>query len=307
MLTLLPALLVICRPVDLLAARARRSASPEPTATGFWARGRRAASRRAPAHGLGRHRAGPRRRCARHLAAQRDRAAPTRSPSTARPTRSSGEQVLAAHFPAGDRRRRSWCSPTPTRRRGRRPRSRRSTGIEPSVAAAGDHGRPVASSRRTLDRSRRTATAAYDTVDRVRDARARGARRRRDGRRRHRDRPRHPAASHRRQPGDHPARRWSSCCSSWCCCCARSSAPLILIATVVLSFGAALGLSALRLPSTSSASPARTPSLPAVRLRLPRRARHRLQHLPDDPGPRGGRDASAPGGARWSGWPRPAA
>ena len=36
-------------------------------------------------------------------------------------------------------------------------------------------------------------------------------------------------------------------------------------------------------------------SLAAVRLRLPRRARHRLQHLPDDPGPRGGRRRSAPG------------
>ena len=30
-----------------------------------------------------------------------------------------------------------------------------------------------------------------------------------------------------------------------CCCCGRSLAPLILIATVVLSFGAALGISAL--------------------------------------------------------------
>ena len=78
----------------------------------------------------------------------------------------------------------------------------------------------------------------------------------------------------------------SSSWRSWRCSCGRCSAPLLLVATVVLSFAASLGTSALDLP----------PRLPlrrrryrfaALCFRLPGGARHRLQHLPDDSRPRG--------------------
>ena len=65
-------------------------------------------------------------------------------------------------------------------------------------------------------------------------------------------------------------------------------APLILIGTVILSFLAALGVGYfafdvhLRLPRLR-------PLAAALRLRLPGRARGRLQHLPDRPRPRGDR------------------
>ena len=42
--------------------------------------------------------------------------------------------------------------------------------------------------------------------------------------------------------------------------------------------------------------PGRGPELPVVRVRLPRRPGHRLQHLPDDPGPRGDRPPRHPPG-----------
>ena len=72
-------------------------------------------------------------------------------------------------------------------------------------------------------------------------------------------------------------------------------APVILIATVVLSFGAALGISALLFEYVFGFAGA-DPGLPAVRLRVPGGARHRLQHLPDDPGPRGDREPRHPAG-----------
>ena len=78
------------------------------------------------------------------------------------------------------------------------------------------------------------------------------------------------------------------------------TAPLILIATVVLSFGAALGLSSLVFTYVFGYPGSRL-QLPVVRLRLPGRAGHRLQHLLDDPGPRGDRQSTAPAGAR--SWP----
>ncbi len=45
----------------------------------------------------------------------------------------------------------------------------------------------------------------------------------------------------------------------------------------------------------------------AVHLRVPGRARHRLQHLPDDPGPRGNHPVRYPARRASPGWPRPAA
>ena len=61
------------------------------------------------------------------------------------------------------------------------------------------------------------------------------------------------------------------------------TAPLILLGTVVLSFSAALGH--LRGPlRVRLRVRGLGPGLPAVRVRLPGGAGHRLQHLPDDPG-----------------------
>ena len=62
-------------------------------------------------------------------------------------------------------------------------------------------------------------------------------------------------------------------------------APLILTATVVLSFAAALGRQRLLLHPRVQFRRRRY-LVPAVRVRVPGRARHRLQHLLDDPGPR---------------------
>ena len=79
------------------------------------------------------------------------------------------------------------------------------------------------------------------------------------------------------------------------------ASPVILIGTVILSFGAALGLSTLPFeyvfPSIvdSGRGAERRSRLPALRVRLPRRPGHRLQHLPDDPGARGDRRRWAPG------------
>ena len=70
-------------------------------------------------------------------------------------------------------------------------------------------------------------------------------------------------------------------------------APLILTATVVLSFAAALGVSAFFFNHVFGFGGADT-SLPAVRVRVPGRAGHRLQHLPDDPGAGGGDPARRP-------------
>ena len=60
-------------------------------------------------------------------------------------------------------------------------------------------------------------------------------------------------------------------------------APLILLATVVLSFAASLGVSALVFEHAVRVR-RRGYLVPAVRVRVPGRARDRLQHLPDDPG-----------------------
>ena len=70
-------------------------------------------------------------------------------------------------------------------------------------------------------------------------------------------------------------------------------APLILTATVVLSFAAALGVSAALLQPRVRVRRRRYRG-PAVRLRVPGRPGHRLQHLPDDPGAGGGEQARRP-------------
>ena len=83
-------------------------------------------------------------------------------------------------------------------------------------------------------------------------------------------------------------------------------APLVLVATVVLSFTAALGLSALVFKHVFGFAGADS-VIAAVRLRVPGRTGDRLQHLLDDARARGGEGARhAARCARW-GWRRPAA
>ncbi len=72
-------------------------------------------------------------------------------------------------------------------------------------------------------------------------------------------------------------------------------APVLLVATVVLSFGAALGISALAFRYAARVRGSRSVTA-AVRLRVPGCPGHRLQHLPDDPGARGGEAARHPAG-----------
>ena len=73
-------------------------------------------------------------------------------------------------------------------------------------------------------------------------------------------------------------------------------APLYLIATVVLSFAGTLGLSTFAF-SDARRRRDRLQPRPA-RLHLPGRAGGRLQHLPDDPGARGGGPRTAPARGR---------
>ena len=70
-------------------------------------------------------------------------------------------------------------------------------------------------------------------------------------------------------------------------------APLVLIGTVILSFGTALGLSALAFRHAVRLR-GRGHLGAAVHLRVPGRPGHRLQHLPDDPGPRGDHQVGHP-------------
>ena len=82
-------------------------------------------------------------------------------------------------------------------------------------------------------------------------------------------------------------------------------APLLLVATVVLSVGATVGVAALLFDSVFG-FPGSDPGDPADRLRLPRRAGDRLQHLPDDPGAGGVGAARRQGRASCGPWPSPA-
>ena len=86
------------------------------------------------------------------------------------------------------------------------------------------------------------------------------------------------------------------------CCCARCVAPLLLIATVVLSFAAALGVGGRRLRRRLRL-PGHRPVAAAVRLRVPRRAGHRLQHLPDGARARGDAHARHARRACCAAWP----
>ena len=83
-------------------------------------------------------------------------------------------------------------------------------------------------------------------------------------------------------------------------------APLLLIATVVLSFAAALGVGAVVFDVVFG-FPGVRPVAPAVRVHLPGRAGRRLQHLPDGPGAGGDARATARARACCAAWRSPAA
>ena len=69
-------------------------------------------------------------------------------------------------------------------------------------------------------------------------------------------------------------------------------APLLLVASVALSYAAALGFSAIIFNYGVRVLGRRSDGA-AVRLRVPDRARRRLQHLPDDACTRGGASCTA--------------
>ena len=191
---------------------------------------------------------------------------------------------------------------------GRRRRRRRARG----------RGRPGGGVRRPRDRWRRTtgrpswrrssavdpySTTAYDVVPKLRDAVHDGRRParssaaptavERDLRGRHRVR--HEAA--RPDRARHRLRDPRVLLRALV-------APLLLIATVVLSYAAALGVGAVVFDVVFG-FPGSDPGAAAVRVHLPRRAGRRLQHLPHGPRPGGDApardtrgDAARPGGDR---------
>ena len=203
MLTLLPALLVIVRPVDLLAAHpeARRRRAD---------RARLLGARRRP------HRAPPPRHVDRDVRDPRAWRASASSQLNAtgltteesfRGTQPSigGEKVLARALPRRRRHARSSSSRTPTRPAEVTAAFADVEGIDPtSITRARREGRPRvrrghpdlgARQRRRLRHGRPGARR-----------RARGARRGRAGRRHHRRQPRRAARLRGRQPADHPDR-----------------------------------------------------------------------------------------------------
>ena len=74
------------------------------------------------------------------------------------------------------------------------------------------------------------------------------------------------------------------------------TAPLILMGTVVLSFGAALGISTLLFEYVFGFAGS-DPGFPLFAFVFLVALGHRLQHLPDDPGPRGDGGARHPAGS----------
>ena len=273
--------------------------SAEPTATGFWARVG-TPDRRAPARGLGRSpRCAARGRLPRPAPARRRRPVRPRTPTPRTSTRSSARRCSPTHGLADSSQHRSMVvANADQRRRGRGRRWRASTGIgEPSPSRssrtasrfiAGHRSTPTPTARgRVRHRRRRRATRCTPVAGA--DALVGGG----DG-----DLPRHQGRLQPRQQGDHPARAGRGAPDPDGCCCGRSSAPLMLIATVVLSFGAALGHLARWSSSYVFGFAGADPSFPLFVVRVPGRPGHRLQHLPDDPGPRGDAARTAPGGAR---------
>ena len=130
-----------------------------------------------------------------------------------------------------------------------------------------------------------TSKAAFATVDDVRAAVHQVERRRRARRWGLRDQHRHRDRVGTRQPGDHPARAVRGDDR------ADGAAPRDPVAPAAHRHG---GVVLRRGPGDQRGAVPTRPGLrrrrrvaPAVRVRVPGRPGHRLQHLPDDPGPRG--------------------
>ena len=136
---------------------------------------------------------------------------------------------------------------------------------------------------------------AEQTVLRLRDGGRRG-RHRRAGRRRHRGRLRHQAGVGPRHPRHHPGdpggdlpRARAAAAGDRRAAAARGDRRAVVPRHARrLRAGVRPRLRLRR----------RRPVVPAVRVRVPGRARHRLQHLPDDPGARGGAGARHPSAGR---------
>ena len=291
MLTLLPALLVICRPLGVLAGCARRTARADHTETGVWARvGSRIARRPrttwvVTALVLGVASLGILQLNATGLK--------NKDPFYGTPDSVVGEEVLARHFPAGSGQPGRRDHQGRQGRRGHAPRSR-TPPASTAVAPTGRQGRPRLLQGTLTDPA--DSQAAKDTVGPGAGRGARGAR-------------------GRRQVGGGTAIVLDTLRASptdnrviipivlvvvfliLVLLLRALVAPLMLVATVVLSFAAALGLSALVFNHVFGFAGADSVAA-AVRVRVPGRARDRLQHLPDDPGARGGARCSARGAAR---------
>ena len=171
------------------------------------------------------------------------------------------------------------------RRRHRRPRARPPTPPPSATAAATSRSRSSTTwpPRRPSTSSSRRATRCTPSTARTPWSAAG---------RRSTSTPRSPRSA---------TTRWSSrwCCWSSCVILVlllrALTAPLILIGTVILSFGAALGLSSLVFHYVFDFA-GRGSRVPVVRVRVPGRAGGGLQHLPDDPGPGGDGPARHPQG-----------
>ena len=284
MLTLLPALLVTVGRWVFWPTRPQEG-SAEPTASGFWARVG-ATIAHAPrmtwivtslvliTMGLG--------------ITQLDASGLTNKESfIGTPQSVAGEEVLARHFPAGsgspvaivsraDQATRS--APAVAVDRGHRPRD-----VTPPVVK-GDTAYVQATLTDPPD-----SQAAYDTVDRLRERGTRDTRRRRPGRWQHRDQPRRATRGATRPQPDHPDHPAGGVGHPGL---AAAGGPR---PAAVGGDGRAVVRGRLRRQRARLQVRLRLRRrrhvVPALRLRVPRRVGHRLQHLPDDPRTRGGATA----------------
>ena len=231
------------RPVAVLAGAADVRLAPSRPSTGHLGADR-ARHRPPAADGLGRDRAGPRRACRSGCSSSTPTACPPQDSFTTKPESVAGEEVLARHFPAG-------AGPAG---RGHRQRPRPPPQLQPALRrdrTGIDRGRASRWSGTACALPRGHAASRADSRGGRATGRpgprrgARGDRRRRQGRRRDRDRPRHQHAPTRHDNGLIIPLVLLVVLVILALLLRAVVAPLVLIATVVLSFAAALGVSAL--------------------------------------------------------------
>ncbi len=285
MMTLLPALLVICGRWVFWPVRPPYG-SAEPTAARPLGARRPRPSRSGPGSSGCVTARGPRRPGPGHAGPEVQRPDQRAVLPRHAPTRWSASQVLDQQLP-GRRRRSPWswsASPSAAPQlavgaSGRRPASpgwRRSAPADGPDLPVRDAHRGPGQPGRLRHHRRRSAPRCTPCPARTRR-----------GRRDDRGQPGHQAGRDARPGGDHPAHPARRVPDPRRCCCGRSSRPVILIAH--------RGAVVLRGPGRQRAGvqppvPLRRRGylVPAVRVRVPGRPGHRLQHLPDDPGPGGG-------------------